>query len=239
MIESSNNERVKFWTKLNDKKYQEEYGLFLVEGEHLVEEAFKAGVLEEVIILKGNSFDYEKQTLVTENVMRKISTLTNVPKIIGVSKKIEPRGIEGKVLLLDRISNPGNLGTIIRSSVAFGVDTVVIGEGSVSIYNPKVLRATEGEIFHINIIEENLVKVINELKEEGYKVFSSKVQGGTSLKNISFPPKCAIVIGSEASGVAKEIENLADVFLYIDMEKACESLNVGVATSIILYELNK
>ena len=206
MIESVNNERVKYWTKLNDKKYQIEYGLFLVEGEHLVMEAKKAGLLEEVIILNGFDFDYENKTYVNTNVMKKISTLTNIPRIIGVVRMIEPRDILGNVLLLDGIQNPGNMGTIIRSAVAFDIDTIIIGEDSVSIYNPKVIRATEGMLFHINIVKKDLTIAITELRNNGYKIYTTDVEGGVELSNVNFNKHTGIVIGNEGAGVKKEIK---------------------------------
>ncbi len=237
MIESVNNERVKYWAKLQNKKYQDAEEKFIIEGEHLVEEAQKSGNLLEAIILKGNDFDYENKTFVTEDVMKKITSLTNVPKIIGISSKITPKNIEGTVLLLDRVSNPGNMGTIIRSAVAFGIQTIVLSEGCVSIYNPKVVRATEGLLFHINIVERDLKDAILELKNRDYKIYSTNVEHGRPLKNTKFGEKTAIIMGSEGSGVDAEIENLSDELLYIPMSETCESLNVGVATSIILYEL--
>ena len=237
MIESVNNEKVKRWARLKDKKYQEQDGRFVIEGLHLVEEARKAGALEEVIATIEVEDFKEITTLVSEEVMKKITALTNPPKIIGVAKKIEGRDIFGTVLLLDGVGDPGNLGTIIRSAVAFSVDTIVLGDNTVSIYNPKVVRATEGLIFHINIVERSLLGVIPKLKEEGYSVYSTDVTGGKPLKNIEFNEKTAIVIGSEAKGVSREVRNLKSERLYIPMNEASESLNVGVATSIILYEL--
>ncbi len=238
MIESVNNERVKYWAKLQDKKYQEQENKFIVEGEHLVEEAQNAGKLLEVISLEEQDYGVPN-TVVSEAVMRKITSLTNIPRVVGVVEMLESKEINGNVLLLDRISNPGNMGTIIRSAVAFGIDTIVIGEGSVSIYNPKVVRATEGLMFHINIVEDNLLETIDELKSEGYTVYTTDVDGGEPLENISFSDKVAIIMGNEGAGVSDELRSLADHKLYIKMNSLCESLNVGVATSIILYELSK
>ena len=239
MIESVNNEKVKYWTKLKDKKYQGSEGLYLVEGEHLVEEAYEAGVLEEVIVLDGNEFDYENANIVSESVMKKITSLTTVPRIIGVAKITVSDKIYGRVLLLDGIQDPGNMGTIIRSSVAFGVDTLVLGTGSVSIYNPKVLRASEGMIFKLNIVERDLYEILKELKSSGYKIYTTDVNDGKELKSIEFPEKTAIIIGNEGNGVSDSIEAFADDYLYIKMNDGCESLNAAVATSIILYELNR
>lgn len=237
MIESVNNDKVKYWAKLKDRKYQKEEGLFLVEGEHLVEEANKMGLLKEVITLIGNNIDYENATVVSENVMKKLTSLTNIPRIIGVVRCIKKRDINGNVVLLDAVSDPGNLGTIIRSSVAFGIDTVVLGTGCVSIYNPKVVRATEGLMFHLNIVEKPLEEVILELKQHDYKIYATDVVQGNTLKTTKFAPKTAIIMGNEGAGVNSKIKDLSDEFLYIEMSDSCESLNVGVATSIILYEL--
>lgn len=237
MIESINNKKVKYWSKLSDKKFQLQEGLFLVEGEHLVEEAYKSGYLKEVIILINNDYDYENKTYVNSTVMKKISSLTNIPKIIGVASFLEPKPIFGNVLVLDKISDPGNLGTIIRSALAFGIETLIIGDNSVSIYNPKVLRATEGLIFHINIILASLEDIIPKLKKDDYKIYGTDVKGGTSLKQVKFYKKNAIIMGSESQGISNKIRQICDELIYIDMNSKCESLNVAIATSIILYEL--
>ncbi len=237
MIESVNNERVKHWTKLNDKKYQREEGLFLVEGEHIVIEAEKTGLLKEVIVLEGNDFEYENRTIVSENVMKKITPLKSPPRIVGVVEILKSREISGSVVLLDAVSDPGNLGTIIRSCVAFGVDTLVLGTGCVSLYNPKVVRASEGLLFHVNIVERPLEEAIPTLQERGYKIYATDVRRGTTLKNTTFSSRTAVVMGNEGAGVREEIKAICDEYLYIEMSSQCESLNVGVATSIILYEL--
>ncbi len=238
MIESMNNERVKYWAKLQDKKYQELENKFIVEGEHLVQEAQNSGKLLEVISLEAQDYGVPN-VIVSEAVMKKITSLTNIPRIIGVVERLNVREIKGNALLLDKISDPGNMGTIIRSAVAFGIDTIVIGDDSVSIYNPKVVRATEGLMFHINIIQDNLFEAINELKNKGYTIYTTDVNGGESLEKVNFDGNVAIVMGNEGAGVSEKIRNLADYKLYIKMNSLCESLNVGVATSIILYELAK
>lgn len=227
------------WTKLNEKKYQQETGLFLVEGEHLVDEAKKCGRLKEIIALEGIDVAFDNITYVSEVVMKKISSLSSAPKIIGIVEMLSSREIRGNVLLLDGVQDPGNVGTIIRSALAFGIDTIVLGKGTVSVYNPKVVRATEGLLFHINIVTEELTACIEKLHRMNYKVYSTKVDGGTLLNNIDFDERTAIVVGSEGSGVSSEVSELCDEYLYIPMSEQCESLNVGVATSIVLYELSK
>jgi len=239
MIESLNNDKVKYWTKLNEKKYQKEEGLFIIEGEHLIIEAEKSGNLVEIILVENEEYDYPNKTYVKENVMKKITSLKTPPKIIGVAKKIEEKPIKGNVLILDNISDPGNMGTIIRSSAAFNIDTIIVSRECVNIYNPKVLRATEGLIFHLNIIEKDLKDAIKLLQNDGYVVYGTDVKRGSLIEQIKFPSKTAIVMGNEGQGVKEEIKELCDEYLYIQMNEKCESLNVGVASSIILYELSK
>ena len=240
VINSLQNEKIKNLSKLLDKKYRDLEGKFLVEGKHLVEEAEKSGLLLEVIKCEEVMGDYEAPTtLVTYEVIRKLSNTVNPQRIIGVVKKLEEKELGNKVLILDDIQDPGNLGTIIRSSLAFNVDSIVLSKTSVDVYNDKVIRSSEGMIFHINIVRRDILNLIDELHDNGYKVYGTKVDGGTSVIKIDVSNKYALVMGNEGNGVKKEILDLCDEYVYIDMNSSVESLNVGVATSIILYEFNK
>ncbi len=240
IISSLQNERIKNLSKLLDKKYRDLEGKFLVEGEHLVEEAFKSGLLLEVIKCEDVLGDYDvPTTLVTYEVIKKLSNTVNPQRIIGVVKKIEEKELGKKVLILDDIQDPGNLGTIIRSSLAFNVDSIVLSNNSVDKYNDKVIRSSEGMIFHINIVRKDIESLISELHDTGYKVYGTKVDGGTSVDKIDISNKYALVVGNEGNGVKESVLNLCDDYVYIKMNSSVESLNVGVATSIILYELNK
>ena len=239
MYTSTNNPYIKKLAKLKDKKYRKDSPYFLVEGKHLVLEALKCGYLEKVIKLESDDFNYDIETInVSNNVLKYLSSLEN-PTIIGICMKKNDEIKGNKILILDNIQDPGNLGTIIRSSVAFNVDTIILSENTVDLYNEKVLRATEGLLFHINIVRTNLIEVIKKLKEKNYKIYATKVNGGKSLKTLERNQKFAIIMGNEGNGINDSLLNICDEFLYIDMNKTCESLNVGVATSIILYELDK
>ena len=237
MIESVNNKYIKYLTKLKDKKYILEEKRYLIEGLHLVMEAKKAGVLEKVITLqKTNNFD--DYILVNEKIMKKLSSLKTPTNIIGVCKIKESDKIFGKVALLDNIQDPGNLGTIIRSAVAFNIDTLILSKDTVNLYNQKVLRASEGMIFHQNIIISDLTDALEKLKNDGYKVYSTDVSNGEDLNQIIFPVKSAIILGNEGSGVNNKIKALATNKLNIKINESCESLNVAIAASIIFYKLN-
>ena len=236
MIDSLDNKKIKEIASLKIKKYRDQYGLFLVEGKHLVDEAKKSGLLEEVILLDDN-YDFDKKLIVSEKVMKKLSFQDSLPSIMGVCKIKDSKLIGSKYLLLDGIQDPGNLGTIIRSSLAFGVDTIVLSKDSVDLYNDKVIRSTQGMIFHINIIRCDLEEVINKIKGD-IEIIGTSLGDSTPLRSIDKLERYALIVGNEGNGVKKEILDLCDDIVRIEMNKDVESLNVGVATSIILYEMS-
>lgn len=239
MIYSSiNNDKIKELKKLKIKKYRDLTDRFIIESEHLIKEAYDLGYLEEIYVLEDSNYDFDiKTNYVTKEILKYITDL-ETPNIVGVARKIEPKGIGNKIVLLDNIQDPGNLGTIIRSSVAFNIDTIIISDDSVDLYNDKVIRASEGMIFKTNIIRCNVFEFLSEIKNE-YHIYGTKVNGGKSLKDIEKSDKFVIIMGNEGNGMKNSLDDLCDEFIYIDMNSKCESLNVGVATSIILYELDK
>lgn len=241
LYSSIDNKKIKDIKKLNTKKYRDKTNLFLVEGEHLVLEAYKTGYLKELILESDKLFPLDVETnYVTNNVLNYITSLETPQCVVGICKKKKTNEISGdRILILDGIQDPGNLGTIIRSAVAFNIDTIILSKDTVDLYNSKVLRAAQGLIFHINIISVDLKEIIPKLKENNYEILGTKVTHGKSLKTIEKKKKFAIIMGNEGNGVREEILDLCDNYLYIDMNTKCESLNVGVATSIILYELDK
>ncbi len=243
IITSLENKKVKDLVKLQKKKYRDLTGTFMVEGEHLVIEADKASVLKEVIILEGKDVSFSVPcTYVTYEVMKKISNMDSVPDIIGVCTKSDKTDIVGdKILLLDDIQDPGNLGTIIRSAVAFNVSTIILSSLTVDLYNSKVLRATQGMLFHINIIRMDSIDAINLLKNMGYKIYGTSVLNGVDVRSLSDKDieKVCLIMGNEGNGVSTDILNMTDKNLYIKMNDEVESLNVGVACSILLYELER
>ena len=240
VIESVNNERIKEIRKLKEKKHRDKEKKFLVEGEHLALEAYKSGNLETLIICDGYAYDMDViKIFVTKDVIKSISELETPYNVIGICNIKENDEIGNKVLLLDNIQDPGNLGTIIRSAVAFNVDTIVLNNKSVDLYNSKVLRAAQGNNFYINIIRKDLIEFVSLLKKDGYKIYSTNVNNGNDVKNVKTNEKYAIIMGNEGNGVSADLQDLSDFNIYITMNDKCESLNVAVATSIILYELNK
>lgn len=239
VITSVNNNKIKDINKLKDKKYRDSSNSFLVEGEHLVIEAYREDLIKELIVLDDSDFilDGIPTIKVSSEVMKKLSSMDSYPSVIGVANKIKEKELGDSILMLDDIQDPGNLGTIIRSSAAFGIDTIVVSPKTVDIYNIKVLRATQGMLFHINIIVRELDSFITKLKQDNYKIYGTKVDKGINIKDISINNKYALVMGNEGKGISDNVSKLCDEYLYIKMNDNVESLNVGVATSILLYEI--
>ena len=237
VITSVNNSKIKEIKKLKNSKYSKEQKLFLIEGEHLVKEAFKLNLLKLTISLDDASYNVPN-LIVNKSVLESLSSINSTPNIIGVCKYIdENKPLGNRILILDNIQDPGNLGTIIRSSVAFNFTSVVLSLDTVSKYNNKVIRSTQGMLFNTNVISCDIKSLIKKLKDEDYMIYATDVVGGVNVKDIKKPSKFAIVRGNEGSGVSSDITDLADCNLYIKMNKDCESLNVAVASSILMYEM--
>lgn len=236
IIDSVNNERVKYYKKLRDKKYILEEKKYIVEGEHLVIEALKSGILLEVIT-SNTSVNYDvKVTYVSEKVLKSISLLPSTPNIMGVVKLVESNSIIGdKILLLDNVQDPGNVGTLIRSALAFNVSTVILSENSVNIYNDKLVRSSEGTIFNMNVIKMDLTSAINEIHKRGIKVYYADMFGTLDIDNVKID-EYALVLGSEGQGISDYIKEISDESINIPMNNLCESLNVSVTGGIIMYK---
>ena len=240
LITSVHNEHIKELERLKEKKYRDQTGLFLVENSHLAIEAYRAGLLKELLVEQNEIFPIDVPiTYVSKEILKKLSSTKTPPKVIAVVKKKEEREEIGeKVLILDRIQDPGNLGTIIRSAVAFNIDTIICSPDTVDFYNPKVVRASQGMMFHLPILVLDTEKTIQELKKKDYKIIGTKVTNGEDVRNAAIYSHFALVIGNEGQGISEIIEKLCDQFLYIKMNGNCESLNASVAASILLYEIS-
>lgn len=238
LITSKDNGRIKEIRKILNKKYSLEKGLFIIEGENLVEEAIKNNLLKELYVLEGYECKYDFQyDEVTHEVMKSISDLKSTPRLLGVAKIKKEEKIGKKIIILDDIQDPGNAGTIIRNAVAFGIDTVVFSKSSVSAYNEKTLRSTGGMIFNINIIIDDLEHVISQIKDNNIKVIGTSLNTSKSLETLEKMDNFAIIFGNEGNGVSEDILSLCDEVIKINMNSKCESLNVAVSLGIVLYNL--
>lgn len=235
-IKSRQNELVKEVAKLSDAKARKDQKLFKVDGFHLFEMAKEANLIHSVFTLKEIK-DLDKnipQYLVSEEVLEKLSSSKTPQGVVTVCNLLKEKAIKSdKVLYLDDVSDPGNLGTILRTALAFGYDDVILSKNCCSIYNDKSLQASQGAIFKLNIaIDSDLAS----LKQEGYKVYATEIKGSESLDQVGKPEKLVLVLGNEAHGVGQEILKLADQRIRIDILNI-ESLNVAIAGAIAMYKL--
>ena len=231
-ITSINNQLVKDTTKLHQKKHRDKTGLFLVEGYHLYEEALKSGEIE-TVFTTDETITGDNVITVTPQVLEKLSQIKTPQAVLSVCKKVYKRELSDKVLILQEVQDPGNLGTLMRSALAFGFKTIVL-DNTVDIYNDKVLRSTQGAIFKMNIIESNTNDFME--KYTDYTYYGTEMFG-SDLLTVFKPSKVAIILGNEGSGLSQEtLENTAQN-ITIKMQET-ESLNVGVAGSIIMHYFN-
>lgn len=229
-ITSMDNQKVKYLLKFDNSKTRKKEKKFIVEGKHLVDEARKKGVLVEAYSIE------EKEGYVTfsKEIMKKICNTDTVVTEIGLCNIVESTILSDKLLILDKVQDPGNMGALMRSAKAFGFNTIIIGNGSCDIYNDKVIRSSQGAIFKLNFIHADLLEIIPKLGV--YTIYGTNVINGIELDNVEKETKMAIVLGNEGNGISNEVASLLKRNIYIPMDNT-ESLNVSVAGSIIMYKL--
>ena len=236
MIESLTNSKIKYAIKLKQKKYRKEFNQFLVEGEHLIKEGVNTKLIDTIFYTKNNPYKGFNSFEVNTQVMDKLSELGNLDGIVAICNQPLAKGLSNKLLILDGVQDPGNLGTLIRTAAGFGFNTI-ISENTVDYFNEKVIRSSMGAIFYVNLIENDIINFIKTY--EDYHYFGTDVLNGTNIKEIDFSDeKIAIILGNEGSGVRKKIKELVNTNINIPMINT-ESLNVGIAGGILMYEASK
>ena len=236
MITSVHNDTIKKIIKLKQKKYREETNLFLVEGYHLVEEARAHQCIKKIITTLDEEFE-EETLYVSSDVMKKLAFTQTPQPIMAICQKESSNQdiIPGKrYLLLDRVQDPGNVGTMIRTALALGIDQVIMSQDCVDLYNDKVIRATQGGLFQMNICIMDLKEAIIDLKSQGVEVYGTCLQNAYSIHTYEKKEKMAFVMGNEGQGVSQEILQQCDHLVYIPIE-SLESLNVSIAAAITMY----
>lgn len=237
IIESVSNQNFKFISKLKMKKYRDKENSFIIESRKLVDEAIASSAkIDFVFLRQGVSFETGYKTLVfNETLFNKLSSMTSPDGIGAVIKKKEVREISSpKILLLDGINDPGNLGTMVRSAEAFGFSDVILLPGTVDLYNEKTLRASMGSVFRLNI-QDMTYDDVKKLKPS-YKVLSADMDG-LDIRDYKKDSKIIIAIGNEANGLSQTMREITDDFIKIPMEGEIESLNAAIAASIIMNRL--
>ena len=245
-ITSAQNEYIKNLAKLKEKKHREVQRLFIAEGEHLVEMALLSHFKIESIVLSDSY--YEKyadkyntdMVVVPDSLFLKFSdakTPQGILAVIGLPEN-ESADFSGKYIYCDNLQDPGNVGTVIRTADAFSFSGVILSAGSADVYSPKVIRSSQGSLFNIKVITGKDISYIKEAKKNGVFITSTALYGeSVRLCDMKVADNQIFVIGNEGSGVSKEILEISDEVAYIPMTGKAESLNAGVAASILMYEV--
>lgn len=236
VITSVNNDRIKDFVKLKQKKYRDAEQMFIVEGYHLIQEAAKVNLLDTVLTTKEDSFvEGVNNILVNSDIISKLSSTVAPQNIIGIVRYFnkEETGAS-KILLLDNIQDPGNMGTIIRTALAFGIEKIIASPDTVDFYNEKVIRASQGSIFSIPLFKKDLKEEIVSLKEKQIVVIAAELEGAVNIKDFKVSDSYALLLGNEGQGVKNELLKLCDKTVKIAI-KDIDSLNVAIACAIILW----
>jgi len=244
---------LKYFSGLLKKKFREKEQKFIAEGERIVEEGLKSNFKCEKIIVSyefyEKKYNFLDQLLTDKSLLsiikiqefKKISDTVNSQGIIAVfqipNKVAQFEQIEAKIFVcLENISDPGNVGTILRNCDWFGINNIILLEGCAEIYNPKTIRASMGAVFHLNILNEIELERLSAFKLKGYKILTADLKG-EDINSFKFPRKSIIIFSSEASGPSQNLLNISDYLITIPKYGNAESLNVASASAIILSRL--
>ncbi|MEF3691632.1 MAG: RNA methyltransferase [Candidatus Moraniibacteriota bacterium] len=248
-LESRDNWKIKNLSKLKLKKYRHKEGKFMVENWKIIQSASAENIyFSEIFVTKNflarnkdkleEIFGKEEERflfLVSEKLIRQISSLKNPEGVLAVYRSEDSKlDLKGDVVYLDSISDPGNLGTILRSALAFGFEEVVLSEECVDIYNPKVIQAAKDAIFKLKLVFDSRQEVLGKIKKAGLKILVTDVQSGEELEvGLRGNDKVCLILGNESQGVSEELLSQADAKVNIKTTNKIESLNVAVGAGIL------
>lgn len=249
LITSKDNDKIKEIKKIRDsKKVRDEKNVYIIEGLKMLKEAMSEGVkintiiiceecLEKTAITSKLLYEIAKFNCiyVTKNIFNTLTEVVNPQGVLAIVEKPDTSNIkydEDIIMLLDNIQDPGNLGTVLRTADAIGLTQVLVTKNTVNPYNPKVIRATMGAIFRVNVV---VIEDFEILKRNGYTVIATSLKGSNNIYDVKFN-KHVIIIGNESNGISEELLDFADIKAKLPMNGKAESLNASVAASIIMYE---
>lgn len=219
---------------------------FLLEGTHLVETAMRSGWPIEMLFITedyrlSEEMESVKHEVISENVLEHLSITKSPQGIIAVANMVDVSFPEEahRVIICDSVQDPGNLGTIIRTADAAGFDAVISGTGTVDLYNDKTIRSTQGSLFHIPVIQSDLMTKIPELKADGFHIWAAALKDSVLYNEAKRTEKLAVIVGNEGSGIHEDVLKQADEIVKIPIFGKAESLNVGIAAAILMYEAKK
>lgn len=250
-ITSKDNEKIKFLRKLRQKKYRGEFSKFFVENATIIADAAMAGIYCEALFVTKDFIEKNKEKLrfilekskigeyhlIDEKTNESFSDLETPPGIAAVYSKPKKKIDYSKpIIYLNAINDPGNLGTIFRSALAFGLKNIVVDEHSADVYNPKTINAAKDAIFKLNIEFDKDLKILKEIKGK-MPIFATRLEKSEGLEILKKQKLFCVVLGSESHGVDKAIQDISDGFIRIPMSGEIESLNVAASAAIIFYEM--
>lgn len=256
MITSSSNSQIKNLIKLQKQsKVRNEQGVFVCEGKKMFEEVAnqKRNLIQKVYLAESYYHQYVKQDptylkdmdfeVVSDQVMKEASDTITPQGVLAIVKQPTYTlsdmlsGESIRLLLLEDIRDPGNLGTMVRTAEGVGTSGIVLSKDSVDMFNPKVIRSTMGAIFRVPFLyAEDFLACLNQIKSEGIEVYAAHLQGAVWYDQVSYQGKSAILIGNEANGLSDEATSLSSQRIKIPMEGHVESLNAAIAAAVLMYE---
>ncbi|OFI06143.1 putative TrmH family tRNA/rRNA methyltransferase [Clostridium acetireducens DSM 10703] len=251
-ITSKENAIIKETKKLRDnKKYRMKNKQFIIEGFRFVEEALKSNFHVSTIFISDSAYEKEKihsflniknnvkLYVVKDFILKYICSTDNPQGIAAIVdyNNIKIKNEKGFYILVDKIQDPGNMGTIIRTAHASGALGVIYTKGTVDVYNEKTLRSTMGSIFYVPIIEDEDLSITKSLKNQGFKLIGSSLESEKNFYNLSLKDKIIISVGNEGNGLSKEVYDLCDILCKIPMPGNAESLNAAIASAIMMFEI--
>lgn len=252
-ITSKDNAKIKILKQLGQKKYRDEAGKFLVENAVIIQDAAKSGIGFDAIFATKDFIEKNKEKfdfileksgmseyyLIDEKINKSFSSLDTAPGIAAVYSKPENKiDYALPIIYLNAINDPGNLGTILRSALAFGLKNIVVDEYSADVYNPKTINAAKDAIFKMNIVLDKDLKILKEIKDK-MPVYATRLEKSEGLDVLKKQKLFCVALGSESHGVDKSIQDLSDNFIRIPMSGEIESLNVAAAAAIVFWEIYK
>ena len=241
-ITSLKNPKVTAWKALKDRKGRRESGCFLVEGRKMVEEALASAFdVETVLVQEGMELPDGLTMSVYELPAHVLAAVcdTKTPQGIAAVVRMKEQSALGKhIVVLDGVQDPGNVGTIIRTADAAGLDGVLLSNQCADVFSPKVLRATMGSIFRMNLrTTDDLPGELTKLREKGYSILSSQLDGTAFYERQGVAERFALIIGNEGNGVSEQVQQTATHRVRLPMRGGAESLNAAIAAAIMMYEL--
>lgn len=252
-ITSKDNSNIKFLKQLGQKKYRDEAGKFLVENAVIIADAAKAGIIFDSIFVTKAFVEKNKDKinrmvglagekeyyLIDEKINKSFSLLETAPGIAAVYQKPENKIDYSKpIIYLNAINDPGNLGTILRSALAFGLKNIVIDEKCADVYNPKTIQSAKDSIFKLNVIFDRDREILKEIKKR-MPAYSSRLEESGGIEILKDKKLFCLVLGSESHGVDNDIRGMSDGFIRLPMSGDIESLNVASVAAIFFYEIFK